>query len=139
LPFENGSADLVIAFMSLMDMDDMPGGVREIARVLEPGGLVAASVVHPINSAGQFVPRDGGKGAPYVIHSYREQRGYADTIERAGLPMTFNSTHFTLEDFWRAFREAGLAVTDLREGYDDDNPRWSRVPLFLHVRAVKPA
>jgi len=39
LPFEDGSADLVIAFMSLMDMDEMPASVRELARVLEPGGL----------------------------------------------------------------------------------------------------
>jgi SAM-dependent methyltransferase len=137
LPFEDGSADLAIAFMSLMDMDDMPASVRELARVLEPGGLFVASVVHPLNSAGQFVPRDGGEDAPYVIDSYREQRRYADTIERAGLPMTFNSTHFTLEDFWRAFRDARLVVTDLREGYDDDNPRWSRVPLFLRLHAVR--
>lgn len=137
LPFEDGSADLVIAFMSLMDMDEMPASVRELARVLEPGGLFVASVVHPLNSAGQFAPRDGGEDAPYVIDSYREQRRYADTIERAGLPMTFNSTHFTLEDFWRAFRDARLVVTDLREGYDDDNPRWSRMPLFLRLHAVR--
>lgn len=137
LPFEDGSADLAIAFMSLMDMDDMPASVRELARVLELGGLFVASVVHPLNSAGQFVPRDGGEDAPYVIDSYRGQRRYADTIERAGLPMTFNSTHFTLEDFWRAFRDARLVVTDLREGYDDDNPRWSRVPLFLRLHAVR--
>ena len=123
--------------MSLMDMDDMPASVRELARVLELGGLFVASVVHPLNSAGQFVPRDGGEDAPYVINSYRKQRRYADTIERAGLPMTFSSTHFTLEDFWRAFRDARLVVTDLREGYDDDNPRWSRVPLFLRLHAVR--
>jgi SAM-dependent methyltransferase len=137
LPFEDGSADLAIAFMSLMDMDDMPAGVCELARVLESGGLIVASLVHPLNSAGQFVPRDGGEDAPYVIRSYRAQRRYADTIERGGLPMTFNSIHFTLEDYWRAFRDAGLLVTDLREGYDDDNPRWSRVPLFLRLHALK--
>jgi ubiquinone/menaquinone biosynthesis C-methylase UbiE len=137
LPFEDGSADLAIAFMSLMDMDDMRAGVRELARVLEPGGLIVASVVHPLNSAGQFVPRDGGEDARYVIDSYRDRRRYTDTIERAGLPMTFHSTHFTLEDFWHAFRDANLVVTDLREVYEDDNPRWSRVPLFLHLDAVR--
>lgn len=139
LPFEDGSADVAIAFMVLMDLDDMPGGVREVFRVLETGGTFVAPVVHPINSAGQFVPRDGDENAPYVIHSYRDQRRYEDSIERAGLPITFNSMHFTLEDYWRAFRDAGFAVTDLKEGYDDQSPRWSRLPLFLHLRAVKPA
>ncbi|HEX7255182.1 MAG TPA: class I SAM-dependent methyltransferase [Gaiellaceae bacterium] len=139
MPFEDGFADLVVAFMVLMDVDDMAGAVREAFRVLEPGGTTVASVVHPINSAGMFVPRGGDENAPYMIHSYRGRRRYEDTIERAGLPITFNSVHFTLEEYWRAFRDAGFAVTDLREGYDDENPRWSRLPLFLHLRAVKPA
>jgi SAM-dependent methyltransferase len=137
LPFGDGSADLVVAFMVLMDLDDMDAGLRELFRVLEPGGVLVAPVVHPINSAGQFVPRDGDD-APYVIDSYRERRRYADTIERGGLPMTFNSMHFTLEDYWRALRDASFVVTDLAEGYEDESPRWSRVPLFLDLRAVKP-
>lgn len=138
LPFEDGAADLALLFMSLMDADDMAGVLREVARVLEPGGIVAASVVHPINSAGEFVPRDGGEDAPYVIHSYRDRRRYSDSIERDGLAMTFNSVHYTLEDFWRAFADAAFVVTHLREHYDDENPRWRRVPLFLHLRAAKP-
>jgi ubiquinone/menaquinone biosynthesis C-methylase UbiE len=35
LPFEDDSADLVVAFMALMDMDNMTGAVAEIGRVLE--------------------------------------------------------------------------------------------------------
>ena len=137
LPFEDGSADLAIAFMSLMDMDDMPASVRELARVLEPGGLFVASVVHPSTPPDSSCRATAAKTLPRHQLVSREQRRYADTIERAGLPMTFNSTHFTLEDFWRAFRDARLVVTDLREGYDDDNPRWSRVPLFLRLHAVR--
>lgn len=138
LPFEDGSADLVVAFMVLMDLDDMAAAVRELFRVLESGGVLVAPVVHPLNSAGQFVPRDGDEHAPYVIHSYRERRRYEDTIERAGLPITFSSIHHTLEDYWQALSEAGFVVTDLAESYDDGSPRWSRVPLFLDLRAVKP-
>jgi ubiquinone/menaquinone biosynthesis C-methylase UbiE len=139
LPFQDGAADLVVAFMVLMDLDDMPAGLREIARVLPPGGVLVAPVVHPIDSAGQFSPRDGDESAPFVIDTYREQRRYHDLIDRNGLQMTFNSIHFTLEDYSRAFEEAGLQITRLREGYDDENPRWSRVPLFLRFEAVKPA
>lgn len=139
LPFDDGVADLAIAFMSLMDMDDMPAALGEIDRVLCPGGLLLATVVHPLDSAGNFVPRDGDETAPYVIHSYREARRYADTIGREGLEMTFESMHYSLEDYWRALRDAGFVVEELRELYDDENPRWRRVPLFLRFDARKPA
>lgn len=137
LPFEEDAVDLVVAFMSLMDMDDMPGAVREIARVLEPGARLVAAVVHPMNSAGQFVPREGDDDAPLVIESYLERRSYTDHLERAGLSMTFTSIHFTLEDYSRALEAAGFLVEQVREVYDDENPRWRRVPLFLGLTAVR--
>jgi SAM-dependent methyltransferase len=137
MPFEDGSADLVLAFMSLMDMDDMPHAVREIGRVLEPGGRFAAAVVHPLNSAGQFVPRDGDDDAPLVIEDYLGRRRYTDRLERDGLEMTFESLHFTLEDYSLALETGGFLIRELRELYDDENPRWSRVPLFLRWTAVK--
>ena len=138
LPFEDGSADLVLAFMSLMDMDDMPGVVREIARVLQSSGRLVAAVVHPINSAGIFSSREDDD-APFVIDSYLGPRRYTDVLERDGLPMTFNSIHFTLEDYSRALEESGLMLDELRELYEDENPHWSRIPLFLRFDAVKPA
>jgi SAM-dependent methyltransferase len=137
LPLEDGSADLVVAFMSLMDMDDMPGAVREIGRVLEPGGRLLAAVVHPINSAGQFVPRDGDDDAPFVIESYLEQRRYSELLERQGLEITFESIHFTLEDYSRALEDGGFLIEQVAESYDDTSPRWRRVPLFLRWTAVK--
>jgi SAM-dependent methyltransferase len=137
LPFDDAAADLAIAFMSLMDMDDMAGAVREIGRVLAPGGRFVAAVVHPINSAGQFVPRHGDDDAPFVIESYLERRRYSDVLERDGLEMTFESMHFTLEDYSRALEAAGFLIEQVRELYDDENPRWKRVPLFLRWTAVR--
>jgi ubiquinone/menaquinone biosynthesis C-methylase UbiE len=137
LPLDDGAADLAIAFMTLMDMDQMPQAVSEIARVLEPAGRFVAAVVHPINSAGRFVPRQGDDDAPFVIESYLEQRRYSDYLERRGLEMTFESIHFTLEDYSRALEAGGFVIAQVRELYDDGNPRWKRVPLFLRWTAVK--
>jgi ubiquinone/menaquinone biosynthesis C-methylase UbiE len=137
LPFEDGAADLVVAFMVLMDLDDMPGALKEIARVLEAGGKLVAPVTHPLNSAGVFSPRDGDETAAFVIASYRGQRRTEDAFDRNGLQMTFHSIHFTLDDYSRAFEYAGLTIVRLREVYDDQNPRWSRVPLFLRFEAEK--
>jgi SAM-dependent methyltransferase len=136
LPFEDGFADLVVAFMSLHDVDDMRRAVGEAARVLDPAGRLVAAVVHPINSAGRFETRDSD--APFVIRgSYFERRRYSDAIERDGLRMTFESRHWTLEDYVAAIVDAGLVIEAVREVAEPGNPRWSRLPLFLHLRAVR--
>jgi len=54
LPLDDQSADLVIAFMSLQDVDAMPAAIKEVARILIPGGRFCLAIVHPINSSGRF-------------------------------------------------------------------------------------
>lgn len=44
LPFERGSFDAVISRFCLMFLPDVPKAVQEIARVLKPGGYLAAAV-----------------------------------------------------------------------------------------------
>ncbi len=140
LPFEDASVRLVTAFMSLHDIDDMEAAVREIARILPPGGRLAAAIVHPIASAGRFAERT--PVAPFVIReSYFELRRYADYVERDGLRMTFTSNHRPLEAYFAALESAGLLVERLVEVGDTTDPpgdRWQRIPLFLHFRARKP-
>ena len=51
--------------------------------------------------------------------------------------MTFESRHWTLEDYFEAITGTGLVVEALREIPDPAHTRWSRYPLFLHLRAVK--
>ncbi len=139
LPLDDTSVDIVSAFMSLHDMDDMDSAVREAARVLAPGGRLCAAVVHPINSAGKFDSR--APDADFLIRdSYFERRRYADTVEREGLRMTFTSYHRPLEAYFAALESAGLLVERLVEVADTTDPpgsRWQRVPLFLQFRAVK--
>ncbi|CAN5501774.1 class I SAM-dependent methyltransferase [soil metagenome] len=140
LPLAGASVQLVTALLSLHDMDDMEGALREAARVLVPGGRLCAAVVHPINSGGTF--ESSAPDAPFVMRqSYFEQRRYADTVERDGLRMTFTSRHRPLEAYVAALEAAGLHLERLVEVADTtDAPgdRWQRIPLFLHFRAVKP-
>jgi SAM-dependent methyltransferase len=139
LPCADDSFRLVTAFMSLHDIDDLAGAVREIGRVLSAGGRLCAAIVHPINSAGRFEERT--PDAPFVIRgSYFEPRHYADTVERDGLRMTFSSLHRPIEHYVDALVRAGLLVDRLAEvGDTTDAPgdRWQRLPLFLHLRAIK--
>jgi SAM-dependent methyltransferase len=133
LPFDDESADLVVAFMSLMDMEDMPAAVREIGRVLTQGGRLLAAVAHPVNTAGRF--EEDGR---FRIDSYLERRKVKDEIERDGLVMVLHGRHLIFEDHSRALEAAGLVYERFRELYDDEHPGWRRVPLFLDFLAVKP-
>jgi SAM-dependent methyltransferase len=145
LPFADEAFDLVVAYMCLHDIDEMPRAVKEIARVLEPSGRLCLAIPHPLNSAGAFESREAD--APFVITgSYMEPAPLRDTIERADARLTFHSEHRPLEAYFRALESASLLVDALREvaaGEEsiqhDPDKRWQRIPMFLHMRVVKPA
>ncbi len=139
LPVATGVAELAVAFMSLQDVDDTSGAVREAARVLEPGGRLCLAIVHPINSAGSFEGASDDPTRPFVMRgSYFERRAYADDIERDGLQMRFESLHLPLEAYSRALEDSGFLIEAIRE-VTEPNPddKWHRLPLFLHLRAVR--
>jgi SAM-dependent methyltransferase len=141
LPFADGEFDLVVAFMTFQDVADLDRALRECARVLEPEGRLCLAIVHPLNSAGIFA-RDGDD-APFVIEgSYVEERPYTDVVVRDGLEMTFASVHRPLETYAETLADAGFLIERLRESVAPEHAlhgrRWLRIPLFLHVRALKP-
>jgi ubiquinone/menaquinone biosynthesis C-methylase UbiE len=127
LPLDDASFDLVVAFMSLQDMDDEAGAVCEAARVLESAGRLCISIIHPIWSAGA-VDESAGRLAI---------RRYLATIPHVRPVMRVPSVHRPLEAYFRALEAAGLLVEVLRELPAPDKLAGA-VPVFLHLRAVKP-
>ena len=144
LPFPDASFGLVVAFMSFQDIDDLRGAIREAARVLAPAGRLCLAIVHPVSSAGVFTEREAE--APLVIEgSYLDESRTDATFERDGLAMRFVSRHAPLETYFEELAANGLLVERLREPRlpeaaftDPAGLRWRRIPLFLHLRAVKP-
>jgi SAM-dependent methyltransferase len=136
LPFDDGTVDLVVAYMSLHDMDDYEGAIRESARLLAPGGRLCAAVVHPVASA--------HLGSDDEI-PYFEQRQYTDVVERDGLRMAFHGLHRTLQDYLGVLRPAGLTLDALREPAPSREAiaavpalaKALRRPPFLHFSAVR--
>jgi SAM-dependent methyltransferase len=144
LPFGDGEFDLVVAFMSLQDADDYEGAIREAARTLETGGRFCLAIVHPLNSAGWF--EGEAADSPFVVSgSYLDPSYYSDNVVRDGLEIDFVSAHRPVQAYTDAVADAGLLIERLREPAVPEDAisrersrRWRRLPLFLHLRAVKP-
>jgi SAM-dependent methyltransferase len=143
LPFADGAFDLAIAFMSLQDVENLEGAVREASRALELGGRFCIAIVHPINSAGRF-EADFADSTFAISGSYLEPSYYVDEVMRGGLKLTLVSVHRPLQAYTEAVTDAGLLIERLREPPVPDGGiaeprqrRWQRLPLFLHLCAVK--
>jgi SAM-dependent methyltransferase len=135
MPFPDQTFDLVIAFMSLQDMDDAAGAVREAARTLTSGGRLVAAFVHPFASA--HLGR-----TPEQQRTYFDVQRTVDEVERDGLAFTFHQIHRPLDAWLAMFFDAGLVLEDLREPRPSEedaaaDPGLAKArakPAFLHVR-----
>jgi SAM-dependent methyltransferase len=145
LPFRDEAFGLVVAYMCLHDMDRMPEAVAEAARVLTRGGRLLAAIPHPVNSAGSFDGRAGD--APFTIEGSYLDPAPADWVgDWGGIQLTFHSEHRPLGAYSLALETAGLLIEAIREPKAPDElvarqptkQRWQRIPMLLHLRAVKP-
>lgn len=139
LPFDDGRFDLVVAYNVLMDVEDVPGSLREIRRVLRPGGTLMVSLVHPFRDRGRFA--GPAPEAPFILEgTYYGRERFEGSEERDGLRMDFAGWSQPLEDYAAALEVAGLAITSIREPKPDHPEQqdrlkqWARVPLFLWLK-----
>ncbi len=129
LPFEDGAFELVVAFMSLQDMDDPEAAIREAARMLASGGRLCLAILHPLRSAGT-VDQEAG--------TFAITGSYFDTVHHIRPGIQVPSVHRPLETYLRALENAGLLVAALRELSSQYALLEGRIPAALHLCAVKP-
>lgn len=128
LPFADGSFDTVFsAYGALPFVADSAGLLRDVARVLRPGGLLVFSVTHPIRWA---LPDAPGEAGLTVRSSYFDRSPYVE--EDAAGRATYTEHHRTLGDRVREIVGAGLTLIDLIEpewpaGSDHEWGGWSRL------------
>ncbi|GAB2990068.1 class I SAM-dependent methyltransferase [Saccharothrix stipae] len=129
LPFPDYSFDLVIAYCVLMDVDDLPGTVGEIGRVLEPGGKLCLAITHPITNTGSH-----RNGLFVLDRPYFGRHRFEAEVERDGMLMKFSGWNHPLSAYTTALEESGLLVEALREPQVDNDP----IPWHMWIRATRP-
>lgn len=111
LPFAGGSFDLAFsAFGAVQFVADSAAVMREVARVLRPGGRWVFAVSHPVRWS---LPDDPGEGGLVVRYSYFDRRPYVEQDDDG--VATYVEHHRTLGDRVRELTVAGLTLLDLVE------------------------
>lgn len=155
-PIPTAAFDLVVAFMALMDGADLAGGLRELYRVLRPGGRFVFSLTHPCfitPGAGWLRDEDGDEVALRVA-DYFATRPYVEqwTFSKAPVPPDdppFSVPRFprTLSVYLNSLIDAGFVLSRFEEPRPSPEAasahpwlrRWRRhAALFLYIEAAKP-
>lgn len=138
--------DIVLCSMMLMDCEDFEGTLREVVRVLKPGGKLFASVLHPcfdgnhdcgIGRQGQGIDRQ------VVVMNYFEPKEWEAPLWKGTIPVIWR--HRTMQDYVKTFIKVGLTIVDLNEPQSTDEVAqistamaWlKKIPLYLYWELKK--
>lgn len=118
LPFASESLDVTIAALLLSFVKDVEAALREIARVLRPGGTLVASDLHPVASErGWHRSFTGPNGERIVIEAPPPQVARVEAaLAAAGLVLEARLEPAIDARLLPAFRDAGRRDFDVLQG-----------------------
>jgi SAM-dependent methyltransferase len=144
LPFGSATFDLVVSYLSFIDIPDIESAIPEMARVLRPGGVLLIANLNSFNTACAdqgWIKDSSGRRLHYPVDDYLQER--AMWIEYRGIRIV--NYHRPMNTYMRALLDAGLVLTY----FDEPGPRagtpasraaaYRRVPWFLVMEWLKPA
>lgn len=142
------SCDLVVAAMSLMDVEDYPGALREVRRVLCNGGSLLMSITHPCFSSRtaewERHPDDRRQLLFFKIDRYFEREAWQEKVtEDFSAPVL--RRHRPLQDYVQGLLREGFLLRDFSEAEPTADElskshrfrKLARIPYFLFMRWEK--
>jgi ubiquinone/menaquinone biosynthesis C-methylase UbiE len=89
LPADDASFDLIVCGLALAHLPELDSAVREMARVLAPGGRLIVSVLHPFQALlGWHAPFTGSDGSRGFVREYPHlHTDYLAAFANAGLDL----------------------------------------------------
>jgi SAM-dependent methyltransferase len=129
LPFASNTLPAAIAMMVHTDMPEYPAVIREVGRVLVPGGVLVHVGVHPCFCGG-FADRSEPE-AVVIRPGYLDGHWTKDSWTANGLRDKVGATHRPLPELLQAFLDAGLELERFAEGGQP-------TPTVLAIKARKP-
>ena len=140
------SIDIVVAAMSLMDVEDYAGAIGEAHRVLADRGALVMSITHPCFSAPVSAwVRDEARGLlHFAVDRYLERTAW-DSYITAAFRAPVRRRHRPLEDYLGVPLTAGFILREFHEPAATDEERrrsrrfekLARIPYFIFMRWQK--
>ena len=143
MPLPDASFDLVVSYLSLIDIPDFRAAIVEMVRVLKPGGVLLVANLTPMNTAGgglRWQRNLMGKPTHYALDRYMDE--WASWEEWRG--MRIQNWHRPLSAYMKAFLGEGLRLSffdePLPHGGDPDwIAKYRRMPWFMVMEWEKPS
>lgn len=134
LPFADDNFDLVVSYLTLIDIADFRQAIGEMVRVLAPGGTLLVANLTSMGTAGSSTGwvRDGdGRALHWPVDRYTGE--YSMQSEWAGIRIV--NWHRPLSAYMKAFLHAGLQLVHFDEpaalgGGKEKMERYRRMPWF---------
>lgn len=159
LPFEENSFDFAMATMSLMDVPDFRLVLKEVSRVLVPGGFLQFSILHPcfltrrfkwiVDETGEhgvkgetlgvlcgdYFEKDHGPTGPYFVEEWTFSAA-PEEVSSAHPKFKVPRFFHTMSEWMNGLIEEGFVLEKLNEPTVADERILSEYPPLVNLKKI---